>query len=245
MTITRFVLSAGKTMSSGASGDGTVTNAIDGTTFKVLKGTTGVSVFFMPKRYYRFADVGETGVRTLDSPLTEDCAVTPPTLEGMPGAVDNPWIVGSDARAYVNDKGALVIEGTGATDDFASAADVPWAAAAAEMTAVQVANGVILGKNVLAVFADSVPVSATVTIGSMRNALGVTAQPSGAISGAKFERIDIVDGKAYLGVRVYTSDSITNQNWSVATNGVIVVPAQGKQGFFYLMSKSVMPIVGQ
>ena len=50
-----------------------------------------------------------------------------------------------------------------------------------------------------------------------------------------------MDGKAYLDVSVYTSDTITNQNWSVATNGVIEVPAGGKQGFFYLMSKPSVP----
>ena len=60
---------------------------------------------------------------------------------------------------------------------------------------------------------------------------------AGAISGAEFEQVQIVGGKAYLDVSVYTSDTITNQNWSVATNGVIEVPAEGKQGFFYLMSK--------
>lgn len=57
------------------------------------------------------------------------------------------------------------------------------------------------------------------------------------ISGAQFERIDIVDGMAYLDVNVYTSDTITNQSWSVATNGVIGVPASGRQGFFILKSK--------
>ena len=67
------------------------------------------------------------------------------------------------------------------------------------------------------------------------------AGPSGAISGAEPERIEIFDGKAYLGVSVYTSDTITNQNWSVATNGVIEVPAEGKQGFFYLMSRPAAP----
>ena len=35
--------------------------------------------------------------------------------------------------------------------------------------------------------------------------------------------------------------AVTNQNWSVATNGVITVPAPGKQGFFYLMSKPSAP----
>ena len=66
-------------------------------------------------------------------------------------------------------------------------------------------------------------------------------EPSGAVSGAEFESVQIVDGKAYLGVSVWTSDTITNQNWSVATNGVIEVPAEGKTGFFILQSKAAVP----
>ena len=66
-------------------------------------------------------------------------------------------------------------------------------------------------------------------------------ESSGAISGAEFDKVAIMDGKAYLDVSVYTSDAITNQNWSVATNGVIEVPAPGKQGFFILKSKPAVP----
>ena len=66
-------------------------------------------------------------------------------------------------------------------------------------------------------------------------------KPSGAVSGAEFESVQIVDGKAYLDVSVWTSDTITNQNWSVATNGVIEVPAEGKTGFFILQSKAAVP----
>lgn len=50
-----------------------------------------------------------------------------------------------------------------------------------------------------------------------------------------------MDGKALLDVSVYTSNTLTNENWSVATNGVIEVPAEGKQGFFILKSKPSVP----
>ena len=66
----------------------------------------------------------------------------------------------------------------------------------------------------------------------------VDAAPwNGPMREVRFERIEIVDGKALLDVSVWSSDAITNQDWSVATNGVIEVPAPGKQGFFILKSK--------
>ena len=225
------------------SGDGTVTNAINGTFFEVLKGTTGVKVIFTPEHNYQFVDVNETGVRELDSPLTKDCDVTPPQVEGVLGTVANPWNVGDAVTAYVSDDGTLVIGGTGAMGDFASAADAPWNEIASEVSAVTVADGVThVGKNAFMGIADAVTVNGTPIsfYDMMAGARGLSAStgPSGAISGAEFEAVQIVDGKAYLDVSVFTSDTVTNQNWSVATNGVIEVPAPGKQGFFILQSKS-------
>ena len=53
------------------------------------------------------------------------------------------------------------------------------------------------------------------------------------------------NGKAYLDVSVYTNSEVKargeGEGWGVATNGVIEVPAPGKQGFFYLMSKPGVP----
>ena len=215
------------------SGDGTVTNAIRSTSFEVLKGTTDVKIVFTPEQDYRFAEVGETGVRALASPLAEGCTVTPPTVEAIPGTEADPWVVGTGVRAYMGDEGTLVITGTGAMDDFASATDVPWDPAA--VVRVTVADDVALGKNALAALSDTVQVSVTASIGSMRSALGTTAQPAGSVS-ADFESIDIVDGKAYLGVAVLTNGELTatTEGWGVATNVVIEVPAPGKSGFFIL-----------
>ena len=178
------------------------------------------------------------------------------------------WTLGETVTAYVNDDGTLVIGGTGAMYDFASAADAPWAAIADEITAVTIAESVThVGKNAFAGMENLTSINgedvkstyrtvSTVNgkpieqFNMMGGALGYAplaypsespAQPSGAISGAEFDAVQIIDGKAYLDVSVYTSDAITNQNWSVATNGVIEVPAPGKQGFFYLMSKPSVP----
>ena len=133
---------------------------------------------------------------------------------------------------------------TGAMDDFARAADVPWADAAGKITAVMVSEDVILGKNALAGFADTMTVNGlSISFQKMVAASTDSAEPSGAISGAELERIAIMDGKAYLGVSVYTNSEVKarGEGWGIATNGVIEVPAPGKQGFFYLMSKPAAP----
>ena len=136
----------------------------------------------------------------------------------------------------------LIIEGTGAMSNFINAASVPWAAVAGEMTEVSVGKDVTrIGVNALAGFAADVPVhglAATVLNDSI-------IAPAGAISGAEPEKVAIVDGKAYLDVSVYTNSEVKargeGEGWGVATNGVIEVPAEGKSGFFYLMSKPSVP----
>ena len=135
--------------------------------------------------------------------------------------------------------GALVFEDRGRTDDFASAAERPWAESMPGVRTTRVAETVTLGTNTLKGIAATAPVNGLVP-SDLFSAIG-GQDPAGAISGAEFEQVQIIDGKAYLDVRVYTSDAVTNQNWSVATNGVIEVPAEGKQGFFYLMSKPSVP----
>ena len=225
--------------------DGSVTNVVDGEKFDVAAGTKNVKVIFTPDYCYRFVSDSETGVRELASPLTADCEVLSPEVELIPGSEKDHWVAGDDVTAYTNGTGVLIIEGTGAMNDFASAAEVPWAEAADKVMAVTIAAGVThVGKNALAGFVDTVTVNGTPLsfYDMMAGARGLSEPiPSGAISGAEFDAVQIIDGKAYLDVSVYTSDTLTNQNWSVATNGVIEVPAEGKQGFFYLMSKPAVP----
>ena len=228
------------------SGDGTVTNAISGTSFEVLKGTTGVKIVFTPEQDYRFTEVGETGIRELDSPLEMDCEVTPPQVE---------WNVGDAVTAHVSDDGTLVITGTGAMDDFASAADAPWHGLASEISAVTVADGVThIGKNAFAGFADTVKVNGIPSsfYRMMGGAYGMSSGqfPSGAIS-AGFESINIVDGTAYLGVAVKTNVNLTAEakSWGkvgleakdvTVENGsvIIAVPANTEQGFMVLESSA-------
>ena len=105
------------------------------------------------------------------------------------------------------------------------------------VTATRVAEGVTLGTNSLKGIAAAAPVNGLVP-SDLFFAIG-GQDPAGAISPAEFERIEIVDGIAYLGVAVYTNSAVKTEGegWGVATNGVIEVPAPDKQGFFLLMSK--------
>lgn len=300
------------------SDDGTKTNVLDSCEyFFIPSGTEGVKVIFTPRSGYEFVEGEESGVRVLQSPLTDDVRLTAPAVrpqdcqvsfvigegvvsvefaigeetetlseneirtlpfgskveilgvraqefrypydgptkftvsdgleiavslrEQMPGCPEHPWAGGDSVDVWTNGT-TLVIEGTGAMSNFVNAADVPWAAVAGEMTEVSVGKDVTrIGVNALAGFAADVPVhglTATVLNDSI-------IAPAGAISGAEPEKVAIIDGKAYLGVSVYTNSEVKargeGEGWGVATNGVIEVPAEGKSGFFYLMSKPSVP----
>ena len=155
------------------------------------------------------------------------------------GSEDNPWGIGEDVQAYTNGSGGLIVSGSGATSNYTDTAMVPWAEVVNEIEMVEVSDAVeVIGDNLWAGLAEDVVINGETIMRRKEIAAGFPAEdPSGAISPAEFERIDIIDGKALLDVSVYTSDTLTNENWSVATNGVIEVPAPGKQGFFILKSK--------
>ena len=155
------------------------------------------------------------------------------------GSEENPWAIGEDVQAYTNGSGGLIVSGSGATSNYTDAAMVPWAEVVNEIETVEVSDAVeVIGDNLWAGLAEDVGINGETIMRRKEIAAGFPAEdPSGAISPAEFERIDIIDGKALLDVSVYTSDTLTNENWSVATNGVIEVPAPGKQGFFILKSK--------
>ena len=155
------------------------------------------------------------------------------------GSEERPWWIGDDVQAYTNGFGGLVITGGGATSNFTDTVSVPWAEVVDEISSVTVPDAVtVVGDNLWAGLEESVVINGETIVRRKEIAVGFPVEtPAGAISGAEFERIDIVDGKAYLDVSVYASNTLTNESWSVVTNGVIEVPAEGKSGFFYLKSK--------
>ena len=142
------------------------------------------------------------------------------------------WWKISDDRKFVT------IGGDGAMPVFTDAKPAPWAEYAESIQAVYI-EGSVTGLN-NGTFSD-LPNLKTLNDLPLTTLADMFGGAAGAISGAEPEKVAIIDGKAYLDVSVYTSDTVTNQNWSVATNGVIEVPAPGKQGFFYLMSKPAAP----
>ena len=201
----------------GAGGSGvTVWCALDGGERNELKtATDSGTVSWTPtlNGRYEFRHVVTDG--------TTETAVL--VVNGLPGSEANPWEIGTGVTAYVKDH-VLHLKGEGEVTEFGGDG-APWAEYGETL------EGAYLPRKV------KVPASVAATLPISVEGGG----PSGAISGAEFDKVAIMDGKAYLDVSVYTSDTLTNQNWSVATNGVIEVPAEGKQGFFYLMSKPGVP----
>ena len=197
-------------------------------------------------RYYPFA--GERTFTVEQETMRVEIFASP-IPKGMEG---NPFQIGEEVFAYTNTEGVLTITGTGAMSDFASSADVPWVPAA--VTAVTVGAGVTqIGANAWSGMEDSVAINGTALSTVRYLAPGVgTSQPSGAISGADFETVQIVDGKAYLGVSIATNSDITAaiDGWGTAKldpaaveqaedgKGLVIpVPATSEKGFMILRSK--------
>lgn len=111
---------------------------------------SGCTIVFTPTDGYLIRSGGELALPVRDKTLGDDDL---PVLIA-PGEEDNPWKIGEGGtdvvQAYVKGD-VLVIAGSGAMADFASAASVPWAAVADEVTEVTIAEGVTkIGKNALA-----------------------------------------------------------------------------------------------
>ena len=150
-----------------------------------------------------------------------------------PGSESDPWQIGDNVQAYTNGYGTLVIIGSGATSNFTAVASVPWAELVGLINQVVIPDEVtVIGDNLWEGLAGGVAINGETIERRKEIATGFPdAQLVGAISGAEFEAVRIVDGKAHLDVSVYSSDTVTNPNWSVATNGVIEVPVEGTASF--------------
>ena len=169
-----------------------------------------------------------------------------------PGDKDRRWVAGDEVTAYTNGT-TLVIEGPGAMSDFADAASVPWTAVAGGVTEVSIAEDVTkVGANAWEGMSDEVEINGTALSAVRFLAPGVSspapAEPSGAIGGAEFGTVQIVGGKAYLGVVVSTNGDLTAaiESWGKAKvekaevvdgEAILTVPATAEQGFMLLKSK--------
>ena len=155
---------------------------------------------------------------------------------GFPGGEGRPWEIGAGdeaaVTAYVKD-GYLYLEGKGEVAAFTG--DAPWAVVNDMLEGIgRLSKGIVIPASVLA----TLPI--TVEGG---------AEPSGAIGGAEFEQVKIVDGKVLLGVSVCTNGDVTaaTEDWEPAAikeaqveeDGTVTltVPATAEQGFMFLKSK--------
>ena len=160
----------------------------DGTnTYMVVNGST-VKVYFTPDEDYgwdgEFDNPKNLGVIECDKVVD---ASEMPKVKGLPGSEVNPWSVGENVTAYIKDR-VLYLKGSGAMNDFASAAEVPWAAVVDQVTTVTVDEGVTyIGENAFAGLANTVTVNGR-TVFSLKLVFGpseptpVPVPPPGAVT---------------------------------------------------------------
>ena len=177
-----------------------------------------------------------------ENDLTNVVATVATVPEGTRSA---PWTVGKDVTAYL-EEGMLFVKGSGAMTNFKSAADAPWAPAASRIDRVEVAPTVApIGEHAFEGIPANVPLALTEE--QVPHAAG-SILPPGA------ERIEIVDGTAYLGVSVKANNEVKargeGEGWGkvkfdkgvkvdVSEDGtelVIPVPANAEKGFMVLES---------
>lgn len=212
-----------------------------------------VTVTFQADRNYRFTASGDkswtlTGDVTFGA--TDDFPL--PTVEGILGTDANPWMVGESVVAYTNEIEQLTITGTGAMRDFAGAADVPWDPMTVKTVTVE--SGVTkIGANAWTAFGDGVLINNESIWNRKLIADGFAPAspeiPSGYITPADPNAIQIVNSKVYLGVSVATNADLTaaTEAWRQADiedvrkedDGTVTltVPAPAEKGFMILKSK--------
>ena len=152
-------------------------------------------------------------------------------LEGLLARAPVPtWTVGDGVTAAWED-GVLSITGSGKVNDFASAADLPWAALS--VTNMTLAAGVTPGKNTFAGLGDTATVNGTVPISLLRAAAGDFVL--GNLSPAEASALRIENGEVRLTVEVDASADL--KIWKPATTVEIDVPVEGEKGYYILKSK--------
>ena len=168
------------------------------------------------------------------------------------------WAVGDDVIAALNADGTLSIDGTGAMDDFATAADLPWDPSAVK--SVTLGDGVVVGENALTGLPDSATVNG-MNVGRYRRlfgGLGMSGVPEGSVAVSRTEleaaqaaTLEIADGTALLGISVCTNSDFTasTATWApvmfrksdleVSADGTKIIapiPANADKGFMILRS---------
>lgn len=168
------------------------------------------------------------------------------------------WPVGDDVIAALNADGTLSIDGMGAMDDFATAADLPWDPSTVK--SVTIGDGVVVGENALTGLPDSATVNG-MNVGQYRKlfgGLGMSGVPEGSVvvsrtelEAAQAATLEIADGTAILGISVCTNSDLTasTATWApvsfrksdleVSADGTKIlapIPANAEKGFMILRS---------
>ena len=152
-------------------------------------------------------------------------------LEGLLQRAPVPtWTVGDGVTAEWED-GVLSISGTGKVNDFASAAELPWADYT--VTNMTLAAGVTPGKNTFAGLADTATVNGAVPISLLRAAAGDFIV--GNLAPAEASALKIENGEVKLTVEVDASADL--QTWKPATTVNVTVPVEGEKGFYVLKTR--------
>ena len=179
-----------------------------------------------------------------------------PGGEGGEEPVVEKWLIGKDypsaVMAYVDAGGTLHIEGAGNVKTFESVDDVPWKdETIRKITMDSAVTGIGAGQTFLGL-GDPV-LYRGITLGEhseIAQARGEGSSADGAIS-TDFSGIEVVNGKAILGVTVSTNGDLTasTANWNeakvesakVEEDGTVTltVPAPGDKGFMILKSKGI------
>ena len=140
------------------------------------------------------------------------------------------WTVGDGVTAAWFD-GRLSISGTGKVNDFASAAELPWAGHT--VTNMTLAAGVTPGRNTFAGLEDTTTVNGTVPVSLLRASAGDFIV--GNLAPAEASALKIENGEVKLTVEVDASTDL--KTWTPAKTVDVTVPVEGEKGFYILKSK--------
>lgn len=168
------------------------------------------------------------------------------------------WSVGDSVVAALNTDGTLSIDGTGAMDDFATAADLPWDPSTVK--SVTIGDGVVVGENALVGLSDTATVNG-MNVGQYRKlfgGLGMSGVPEGSVVVSRteleapgVEAISIADGTALLGISICTNADLSaaTSTWApvtfrksdldVSADGkhiIAPIPVNADRGFMILRS---------
>ena len=209
--------------------------------------TEEILIRFVAKEGY----VIVSGERLYIPSLTND--VTVGSEEYLGPETIEAWSLGEGVWGHMGEGGVLLIQGSGAMDDFAAATDVPWDPA--EVAAVEIGREVTtVGKNAFVTLPDETPINGR-PLPFWESVVAASSPEPDILEGkvaADVESLEISGGIAHLGISVKTNGNVAaeKETWGkfdvkeedVSVTGgsvIIAVPANAEKGFMTLESGAV------